>query len=258
MSERTSYTPGTPSWVDLAAADLDAAKSFYGTLFGWTYDESGPEYGNYNTARLNGKAVAGLAPMMGEGMPTLWTTYIDTDNADELAGKIEDAGGSLMVKPMEVGVQGTMMVAIDPTGAAFGAWQAGVHFGAELVNEPGTLCWNELTTRDGARADSFYTTVFGYEVEQMRVDDPDFDYATYKIDGETVAGRITMTPDFPADMPPHWTVYFAVDSAESAATTVASSGGTVLRGPFPSPYGVIATCLDPWGAAFSIIEVAPE
>src|SRR5439155_529064 len=114
---RTSYTPGTPSWVDLAASDIEGAKTFYGDLFGWTYDESGPEYGNYNTALRNGKKVAGLMPKMTDEIPSMWTSYIDTDDIEMLAGKIEDAGGSLLVKPMEVGDQGSMMVALDPTGA---------------------------------------------------------------------------------------------------------------------------------------------
>ena len=39
MPERTSYTQGTPNWVDLQTTDQDAAKAFYAGLFGWTYDD---------------------------------------------------------------------------------------------------------------------------------------------------------------------------------------------------------------------------
>jgi predicted enzyme related to lactoylglutathione lyase len=42
MSERTSYEPGTPSWVDLTTSDPASAREFYGGLFGWEAVEAGP------------------------------------------------------------------------------------------------------------------------------------------------------------------------------------------------------------------------
>ena len=39
MSERTKYAPGVFSWVDLSTTDQDAAKRFYGGLFGWEADD---------------------------------------------------------------------------------------------------------------------------------------------------------------------------------------------------------------------------
>ena len=39
MPERTSYAPGTPSWVDLQTSDPAGAKTFYAALFGWDYDD---------------------------------------------------------------------------------------------------------------------------------------------------------------------------------------------------------------------------
>ena len=47
MPTRTSYEPGTPSWVDLASPDLAASVSFYSTLFGWEAEDQGPESGHY-------------------------------------------------------------------------------------------------------------------------------------------------------------------------------------------------------------------
>ena len=60
MPERTSYEPGTPSWVDLGTSDTDAARAFYGELFGWTADEPGPveETGGYAMFRNDGRPAA--------------------------------------------------------------------------------------------------------------------------------------------------------------------------------------------------------
>ena len=56
MAERSSYEPGTPSWVDLSTTDLDGALRFYGELFGWEFEDMGEEAGHYHQARLRGSA----------------------------------------------------------------------------------------------------------------------------------------------------------------------------------------------------------
>ena len=69
MPERTQYAPGTPSWVDLQTSDQAGAKSFYGALFGWEYDDQPVGHdadGNevfYSMATKNGKHVAAIAPL---------------------------------------------------------------------------------------------------------------------------------------------------------------------------------------------------
>ena len=59
-----SWSAGTPCWIDYGAADLDAAKSFYSDILGWTYTGGEPEYGGYLTARIGDRAAAGTAPQM--------------------------------------------------------------------------------------------------------------------------------------------------------------------------------------------------
>src|SRR4051812_50057092 len=95
MSERTSYEPGTPSWVDLSTPDPDAAKRFYGELFGWKAEDPGPveETGGYAMFTLRGKNVAGVSPLMSEDQPAVWSTYVSTDDADAVVARAKDAGG---------------------------------------------------------------------------------------------------------------------------------------------------------------------
>src|ERR1700754_1476590 len=141
MPERSSYEPGTPSWVDLATPDVGAAATFYGELFGWTNEETGTieETGGYRFFLSGGKRGAGVSPIMQEGQPVVWSTYLATDDVDALAERVKAAGGSAAFDPMDVMDAGRMCFFMHPAAGAFGAWQAGNHKGAELVNEPVSL-----------------------------------------------------------------------------------------------------------------------
>ena len=83
MSTRTDPWPaGTPCWVDLSVPDLQSAVDFYADVIGWTFVDSGPEYGNYHIAQVDGRAAAGIGPIMQEGQPAAWTVYLASDDVD--------------------------------------------------------------------------------------------------------------------------------------------------------------------------------
>src|SRR4051812_34112528 len=159
MVEMTDYAPGTPSWVDVSTTDIEAAKAFYGSLFGWE-SVSYPEMGGYTNFTLDGKLVCGGVPIQSPGQPPAWSTYVCVADADATARAVGENGGQGAYEPMDVADLGRMAVCIDPTGAFFGLWQPGTHKGAQVVNQPGSFCWNELDTRDIEGAKAFYTKVF--------------------------------------------------------------------------------------------------
>ena len=168
MTEFTSYAHGTPCWVDVTSPDLDKSVEFYEGLFGWEAErDPRPEAGGYTMFSLDSKYVAAGSPPQQEGMPSYWTTYIASDDLDDTAAKIRDAGGTVMMDPFDVFDSGRMTIAQDPTGAVFGVWQAKEHIGAQLANEHGTLLWNQCHTPDPARASEFYVAVFGYEIDEI-------------------------------------------------------------------------------------------
>src|SRR5215203_3409067 len=141
MSERTSYAPGTPCWVDLGTPDVEAAARFYGELFGWEVPElpTSAEMGGYRRAKMDGADVAGVMPLMQEGQPPAWSTYIAVADADATAAAIVENGGAQIAEPMDVADLGRMALFTDPEGAFFGIWQAGTFAGAERVNEKGAV-----------------------------------------------------------------------------------------------------------------------
>jgi predicted enzyme related to lactoylglutathione lyase len=254
MAERTSYEPGTPSWVDLTATDLDAALRFYGDLFGWEFEDLGEDAGHYHQATLRGKRVAGLGPAMGEAPPmAYWTTYLCGSDADEHASAIKDAGGQAMFGPMDVFEAGRMLIAQDPTGAMFGVWEPKEHTGAELVNENAALTWNELMTRDIEGATRFYGEVFGLTFEALP-DTPSSTYQIIKVGDRVVGGIWAMTDEVPAEMPASWLTYFHLDDVDAGFERLRELGGDVMREPTDSPYGRFAPVRDPQGGGFALIQ----
>jgi predicted enzyme related to lactoylglutathione lyase len=251
--KRTEYAPGTPNWVDLGVDDLDAAAAFYGELFGWTCSEPGPveETGGYRMFLLGDEMVAGLGPKQNPG-PPYWTTYVSVADADATVARAKAAGGTVFLEPMDVLDAGRMAVFADPTGAVLSIWQPGAHPGSGLVNEPNTLCWNELSTRDTAAAIAFYGAVFGWTT---RTNEGEMPYTEWQLDGQSVGGMMAMPPMVPAEVPPYWLVYFAVDDTEAAVAQVDRLGGSLVAGPMDTPAGRIAVLSDPQGAMFAVITL---
>src|SRR3954467_7102434 len=208
-------------------------------------------------AKVEGDVVAGLGgtPAPAE-VPTSWTTYILTEDADDTAKKIIEGGGSIMLGPDTVGEEGRLLIAADPAGGVFGVWQPGNHKGAQRVNEPGALSWNELMTRDLATAKTFYSSLFGWTWDDLP-GAPGFTYSTFKAGDRIAGGALEMNDQFPAEIPVHWMIYFAVADTDATVDAVVATGGSVLEPPRDSQFGRNAMVADPQGGIFRIIKL-PE
>jgi uncharacterized protein len=255
MPARDSYAQGTPNWVDLQTTDQAAAKAFYREVFGWNYDDQPMEEGAvYSIAQLGGANVAAIAPQSPElraaGAPPMWNTYLAVDSVDEVAAKVGPAGGTLAMEPFDVMDAGRMAFILDPSGAAVALWQANQHIGSSLVNEPGTVIWNELITDDPATV-NFYEQVLG--VTTVTADMGADKYTMFQVDGKEVGGT---TPPMMAGVPNHWHVYFAVADADATAARIQGLGGSVMVAPFDTPIGKMAVVTDPQGAVFSLFQPA--
>ena len=255
MPEFTSYPAGTPSWVEIASPDLAASNAFYGSLFGWEADDQGPDAGGYVLYRKGGKMVAGGMSLMMEGQPPAWMTYVGVDDADATTDLAKKAGAAVFVEPMDVMDIGRMAVFADPTGAALGIWQPKTHMGAELANEAGTFVWNELNTRDVPAAKAFYSAVFGWSPNDMEMGG--MNYTEWQNVGKGVGGMMDMPAMVPAEVPAHWLVYFGVDDTDASVSKAAGLGATTLVPPTDIPPGRFSVLMDPAGAAFAILEMAP-
>ncbi len=251
MSYVTSVRPnGTPTWIDLGIPDLELAKGFYGSLFGWEFASAGPEAGHYTTALLDGRRVAALAPNEGE-TEFWWNVHLAVDDCDATAKGVLAAGGTVTAEPTDVTTPGRMAIALDPTGARFGLWQGRDHVGCEVVNEPNSLVRNDLVTPTPEPAREFYASVFGFTLDRNE-DLPDFDFTFLRRpDGHEVAGVFGN----PAATRSRWATTFEVaDTDATVAKAVASGGGAGEASDLV--YGRIATVTDPFGTEFSVITRA--
>lgn len=265
MPARDGYAHGVPSWVDLGTTDVEGAKAFYGAVFGWEAEDQPTDQGvPYTMLSKDGKVVAGLGPISPDqaaaGMPPMWNSYVNVDSVDDTIANVIEAGGSVLMPAMDVMDAGRMAFIADPTGATIGLWEAGSHHGAELVNEHGTLSWNELMTDDTEAAGQFYTTVFGWRTETAEM--PGGLYTSFwadgNVEGNAAAGMMAKTEEM-GDFPSYWGVYFSVDDVDATLGAVKDNGGQVLMPPMDIPQvGRMAVVQDPQGATMSVITMAME
>ena len=259
MPEITKYQHGTPSWLDLATTDLDGAERFYGQLFGWEFKREPVGEGQfYSMGYLKGKTVAGIMERSREQteqvVPPGWYTYITVQDVDAVAVKVEKLGGRLISEPFDVFDSGRMAMLQDPEGAFVSLWQAKDHIGAGLVNEPGTLVWNELVADDPQKLASFYGSLLDIEMKPMEGMP---EYKLFTVGGNSVAGIFKKTEQM-KELPSHWSIYFAVEDTDSIAEKTTALGGKVLKPPADTPMGRFAVLQDPQGAAFQVISYSGE
>jgi uncharacterized protein len=251
MGERSSYEPGTFSWTDLTTPDQEGAKRFYGELFGWDADDRPVGEGiSYTMMSIGGKAVAAVSPQREDqkGMPPFWLSYVTVDDADAVAARAAELGGTVMAEPFEVFDNGRMAVLQDPQGAFLAIWQPGTTAGAELVNAPGALTLNQLNTSDPPAGGRFYSELFGWDVEQLEGAGPP--YWGIRNQGNLAGGMM----EAPPGAPPHWLVYFATDDLAGTVARIGELGGQITLMPMPVPGGRIAVAQDPQGAYFALWE----
>ena len=252
MGERTRYTPGTFCWSDLTTTDQEAAKTFYGGLFGWeAQDIPVGEGATYSMMRVEGRSVAAIAPQppaqREAGAPPLWNSYVSVESADAAVERTKELGGNAHAPAFDVMEAGRMAVLQDPQGAYFMVWQPGNHFGAQLVNAPGALVWNELASPDLDASSAFYSGLFGWEVAPFE-GSPTL-YLSIKNGGANNGGMREL--DSPGT-PPHWLVYFGVADIEAGLAKVKELGGAVHAGPIDIAMAKIAVVADPQGAIFAL------
>jgi predicted enzyme related to lactoylglutathione lyase len=109
MPIRDGAPLGAPCWIDLTTSNLDRAQEFYGTVFGWTFESAGPEYGGYVNASKDGRTVAGLMyndPQYNS--PDGWNNYLHTADVKATLAAATAAGAISCVEPMEVKEKGWM------------------------------------------------------------------------------------------------------------------------------------------------------
>ena len=256
MAEAKTAVAHKPVWTDLATSDPEAAREFYGKVFGWKVEVNpDPQYGGYALAKVGDKDVAGIGPKQMDEAPTAWTVYIGTHDAEDTVKKAQAAGGNVIVPTMAVGDQGTMAIIQDPSGAMIGVWQSQNMTGAQLIDKPNSMGWAELNSRGVDKAKPFYTKLFNWGEKKTPAQGENPEYTEFQAGGQSIAGAMEMNPMVPAEVPSYWMVYFNVDNVDKAFKKVTDAGGKEMLAPQDMPGGRFAIVSDPQGAAFGLLKM---
>ncbi len=257
---KLEHVNGAPCWVDMTSADLDACKPFYTALFGWSFEEMGEEFGNYNIVSIGDGVVGGAMQhnpdFMGPEAFSVWSLYFSTNDAEATLKKAEELGGTITVPPMEIPTQGVMAEGTDSTGVNYGLWQPSGLQGTANFGEHGFPAWFELHTRNFAKAGEFYSRVLGTDLGANEMGEG-MEYHTLDIDGEQKAGIWNVSGVLPDSAPEGWNIYFFSDDPDASIAAAKEHGGTVIMEPEDTEYGRMATVADPAGAVFNIIGNMP-
>jgi predicted enzyme related to lactoylglutathione lyase len=259
VADFASHKPGTFSWPELATTDQKAGVAFYRALFGWDVNEQpiGPTE-VYSMFQMRGKAVGAASTQQANekqmGVPPHWNSYVTVANVDESAKKAAALGGKVLMAPFDVMDAGRMAVLQDPTGAVFEIWQANRSIGAQILGEPGALCWTELTTSDTKAAEAFYTGLFGWTPKHSTPGSP-MEYTEFSVDGTPSIGMMAKPAEMPAHIPSYWMPYFQVANCDASTAKAKELGAKVMVGPHDIPNtGRFTIINDPQGAMFAVFE----
>ncbi|MFF4801486.1 VOC family protein [Streptomyces sp. NPDC001351] len=244
------HPAGAPCWADLDTTDVPAARSFYGSLFGWEALELPSGYVNFT---LGGEKIVGAVALReGQEHSAGWSVYFMSDDLDATTKAVEEAGGRVVSPPAKVGPAGTAAVYHAPDGAVFGAWEPDKHIGSGLVRESGTPAWYGLSTPDVDGAKAFYAQVFGWTSAVPGEAGGAAAHLRF-VGGVADFGGITSGPEGAAG----WTLHFGVEDIDGAAVTASVLGGKVVTAPTELPgVGRVAVLEDPSGVTFALVQHA--
>lgn len=250
----TKYPQGTFCWTDLFTTDVAASRTFYETVMRWTSKDlptdNGPDYTMFYVGDQEVAALAPMAPDMGD-MPSHWSCYVSVNNLDNMVQKAESLGATVVMPTMDVMTAGRMAGIQDPTGATLMLWEPKEFIGASLVNTIGAMGWNELYTKDVAKAQEFYGALFDWEFENSD------GYTMIKNNGRANGGMIMIQDDW-GDFPVSWQVYFTVENLDAALEKARELGGSTLSEPIEASVGRFVMVNDPTGAVCTFIELSAD
>jgi predicted enzyme related to lactoylglutathione lyase len=250
VSERDTYPPGVPCWVDNLVADVDEAVRFYGELFGWEFDGPGP--GDYYVAKVRGRDVAGVGSAP-PGVPAGWNTYVSVASVEDAVR----AANNVVVQPLDALPAGRLAALQDPGGAVIGLWEPAQRQGCQRVNEASAYAMSALHTPEPEVAARFYRDAFGWEIEEFAPGVSLFRLPGY-VGGEPQqpVPRDVIAVMAKDEEPARWSVDFWVADADELAARVPGLGGSVIVEPFDSIPTRQAVLADPFGAVFSVTTAA--
>ena len=242
-----THPHGSFCFAELHTPDVDGAKRFYSELLGWTAADA--KAGGYSLFQLDGKDVAGLRKTT-QGAPR-WIPFLAVPSADAASATALQAGAAVVSAPADTAGMARTALLRDPAGGVVGLWEAKGHAGA-VIDQPGSMWWAELLTRDVPVAKTFYSNLVGWRgIDTLKYG---IRYSVFKLGDESMAGLLPIGADW-GNSGPYWQILFAVDDCDARVERAKKAGGSLFFGPNDVPNaGRAAVIDDPAGARFVLMQ----
>jgi predicted enzyme related to lactoylglutathione lyase len=242
-------------WHDLITDDIGAAQRFYGDLLGWEFEQAThPRGGDYTLISAGGHYLGGMVLLEDPANSdySRWLPYLSVADVDEAVRVTESAGGSAVVRPLELGNVGRAAAIKDPQGAVLGLLRSRAGDPDDsLPPASGRVIWNELLAEDEDVAARFYSALAGFEVDEVARGGGE--YIVLQVQGRERGGILKRPDD---RVSPLWLTHFAVADVRSATRRAAELGGQVLLAPAAELRdGTLAVVTDPTGALLALQQL---
>jgi uncharacterized protein len=234
--------------LELCTPDTTAAKTFYTSLFGWSFTDNDMGQMIYSTFKPDSGPGGGLFSM--PGMPTFWLAYVGVEDINAATEKAKSLGATIHKGPMEIPNIGWATILADPTGATIAMFQpkdgAQPPSGGKAGNPFVHL---ELCTPDTTAAKTFYSSLFGWTFSDTDMGGGMI-YSTFH-PSSGPGGGLFSAPG----VPNAWLAYVGVDDINAATDKAKSLGATIHRGPQEIPnIGSFTILADPTGATIALFQ----
>jgi len=250
------HLSGKLIWADLATPDPDAARRFYGELFGWTFTSVGSGKQAYALAHIDGAAIAGIVRRTDrakERSRSRWIPFLSARDVPATERAVTRAGGKSLIASRNIAARGTLAVLADSEGAVFGALDSTSGDPGDYLPEVGEWIWAQLLSRNADKAAAFYAGLAGYvpvEAESAATSRS----LLLTRDGYARASILQIPPGHD-ELPPDWLLYVRVADVSKASASAERLGGRVLLAAQPGLYeGRVAVIADPGGAPVGLLQ----
>jgi len=245
-----TQTSGRFVWHELHARDVEAAKGFYGELFGWTTKsmDMGP-IGTYTMFSAGGRDVGGAMKL--QGPAPSWLAYCTTPDVDAAVARAKSAGAKVLMGPDNIPTVGRYAVLSHAAGGVVAPFCGDSE--SPEIDKPatGSFCWDEVITQDPKAAVAFYKDVFNYGTEEKDMG-PAGTYTILKRGDRMAAGVMKA---FEPKAPSMVLSYVAVDDVDTSLARAKKLGGKEIAAAADIPgIGRFAVIADLEGAVVALFK----
>jgi len=248
--------PGKFVWHNLVTSDGEAARQFYGELFGWEFDVR--DDGRYSVITFRGRNLGGILDASKDGNAPKrghWLSAMSVASLDASLTAVEEAGGKQLEAPIDVSGVGRVVTVEDADGALLHLLFSDHGDPPDVEPPVHTWLWHELLANHADRALEFYESAFGYRAEPLKKN-PSSEYRVLWSSGDARAGILQNPFEKTRSA---WIPYVRVDDPAALAERVTELGGSVVIAPRPDVRdGTLALVLDPSGAPLALQKWSPQ